>query len=33
VEAQSRQGGRPGQVYNEVTERWQYVEEIDSDDD
>jgi hypothetical protein len=36
VEAQSgqgRQGGRPGQVYNAVTERWQYVEEIDSDDD
>lgn len=25
------QGGRPGQVYNAVTKRWQYVEEPDSD--
>jgi hypothetical protein len=25
--------GRPGQVYNAVTKRWEYVEEVDSDDD
>lgn len=29
----SRRSGLPGQVYNAVTERWQFVEELDSDAD
>jgi hypothetical protein len=28
-----KQGGRPGQVYNVVTQQWRYAEEPDSDGD